>query len=36
MEEPETFRCFNDIKRLLDQSHYFNKLEGQKTFCYVA
>ena len=25
-----TFKCFNDSKRLLDRSRYFNMLEGKK------
>ena len=31
-----TFEGFNDSKRLLDRSQYFNMLEGKKGISYVT
>ena len=31
IQQHMTFKCFNDSKRLLDRSQYFDMLEGKKT-----
>ena len=36
IEQHITFKGFNDSKRLLDRSLYFNMLEGKKDITYVT
>ena len=36
IKEHKTFKGFNDSKRLLDRSRYFEMKEGKKNISYVA